>query len=164
MIRRPPRSTRVRSSAASDVYKRQVFLLEFLHSPYLQPGYFHCNSYIPPYLQPTYLYWNSYILPSVFSVAGDSGRAGGERAARQVHRARPSESKKETLTRLTQTGESSSLDFKGLPITNFLSGAIPITSPITDLHLGRDRNSFPERASVFSVAEEAPRFSKGCQS
>src|SRR5665811_456265 len=25
MIRRPPRSTRVRSSAASDVYKRQVF-------------------------------------------------------------------------------------------------------------------------------------------
>src|SRR5665254_2441 len=27
MIRRPPRSTRVRSSAASDVYKRQVHLL-----------------------------------------------------------------------------------------------------------------------------------------
>src|SRR5665811_1770607 len=27
MIRRPPRSTRVRSSAASDVYKRQVYLL-----------------------------------------------------------------------------------------------------------------------------------------
>ena len=27
MIRRPPRSTRVRSSAASDVYKRQVFML-----------------------------------------------------------------------------------------------------------------------------------------
>src|SRR5665811_2479728 len=27
MIRRPPRSTRVRSSAASDVYKRQAFLL-----------------------------------------------------------------------------------------------------------------------------------------
>ena len=26
MIRRPPRSTRVRSSAASDVYKRQVYL------------------------------------------------------------------------------------------------------------------------------------------
>src|SRR5665811_1788884 len=26
MIRRPPRSTRVRSSAASDVYKRQLFL------------------------------------------------------------------------------------------------------------------------------------------
>src|SRR5665811_216149 len=26
MIRRPPRSTRVRSSAASDVYKRQAFL------------------------------------------------------------------------------------------------------------------------------------------
>src|SRR5665811_2084052 len=25
MIRRPPRSTRVRSSAASDVYKRQIF-------------------------------------------------------------------------------------------------------------------------------------------
>src|SRR5665811_2619852 len=28
MIRRPPRSTRVRSSAASDVYKRQVAMLE----------------------------------------------------------------------------------------------------------------------------------------
>ncbi|WP_460379342.1 hypothetical protein [Staphylococcus aureus] len=26
MIRRPPRSTRVRSSAASDVYKRQLFM------------------------------------------------------------------------------------------------------------------------------------------
>src|SRR5665811_1740826 len=26
MIRRPPRSTRVRSSAASDVYKRQVYM------------------------------------------------------------------------------------------------------------------------------------------
>ena len=39
MIRRPPRSTRVRSSAASDVYKRQVlqggklFLLEHVKSP-----------------------------------------------------------------------------------------------------------------------------------
>src|SRR5665811_2635102 len=30
MIRRPPRSTRVRSSAASDVYKRQGFLLHML--------------------------------------------------------------------------------------------------------------------------------------
>src|SRR5665254_26623 len=28
MIRRPPRSTRVRSSAASDVYKRQLSVLE----------------------------------------------------------------------------------------------------------------------------------------
>src|SRR5665811_46860 len=28
MIRRPPRSTRVRSSAASDVYKRQVYMLK----------------------------------------------------------------------------------------------------------------------------------------
>ncbi|WP_460379539.1 hypothetical protein, partial [Staphylococcus aureus] len=28
MIRRPPRSTRVRSSAASDVYKRQVLLCD----------------------------------------------------------------------------------------------------------------------------------------
>ncbi|WP_460379391.1 hypothetical protein, partial [Staphylococcus aureus] len=27
MIRRPPRSTRVRSSAASDVYKRQSFVM-----------------------------------------------------------------------------------------------------------------------------------------
>src|SRR5665811_983475 len=33
MIRRPPRSTRVRSSAASDVYKRQVVVL--LASPKL---------------------------------------------------------------------------------------------------------------------------------
>src|SRR5665811_2627870 len=30
MIRRPPRSTRVRSSAASDVYKRQVFVWIYL--------------------------------------------------------------------------------------------------------------------------------------
>src|SRR5665811_2433908 len=29
MIRRPPRSTRVRSSAASDVYKRQVTMFSF---------------------------------------------------------------------------------------------------------------------------------------
>src|SRR5450756_1635853 len=34
MIRRPPRSTQSRSSAASDVYKRQVYLYEagFFHS------------------------------------------------------------------------------------------------------------------------------------
>ena len=101
---------------------------------------------------------------SVFSVAGDSGRkGGGERAARQVQRARPSESKEETLTRLTQTGGSSSLDFKRLPITSFLSGAIPITNPITDLHLGRDRNSFPERASVFSVAGDSGRKGGGAE-
>src|SRR5665811_2602501 len=31
MIRRPPRSTRVRSSAASDVYKRQVYLAHDRH-------------------------------------------------------------------------------------------------------------------------------------
>src|SRR5665811_2453093 len=31
MIRRPPRSTRVRSSAASDVYKRQILLNEREH-------------------------------------------------------------------------------------------------------------------------------------
>src|SRR5665811_1268615 len=31
MIRRPPRSTRVRSSAASDVYKRQLTAWELLH-------------------------------------------------------------------------------------------------------------------------------------
>src|SRR5450756_1327661 len=30
MIRRPPRSTQSRSSAASDVYKRQVMMLEFV--------------------------------------------------------------------------------------------------------------------------------------
>ena len=29
MIRRPPRSTRVRSSAASDVYKRQILFIIF---------------------------------------------------------------------------------------------------------------------------------------
>src|SRR5665811_2607430 len=32
MIRRPPRSTRVRSSAASDVYKRQAFRRDLLQS------------------------------------------------------------------------------------------------------------------------------------
>src|SRR5665811_1645683 len=32
MIRRPPRSTRVRSSAASDVYKRQVITMHYLHT------------------------------------------------------------------------------------------------------------------------------------
>ena len=31
MIRRPPRSTLDRSSAASDVYKRQISVLEFLY-------------------------------------------------------------------------------------------------------------------------------------
>ena len=46
----------------------------------------------------------------VFSVSGDSGRAAKEGAAGQVPRARPSESKEEALTRLIQTGESSSLD------------------------------------------------------
>ncbi|WP_460379565.1 hypothetical protein [Staphylococcus aureus] len=34
MIRRPPRSTRVRSSAASDVYKRQFFHLNLKHHLY----------------------------------------------------------------------------------------------------------------------------------
>src|SRR5665811_1009126 len=33
MIRRPPRSTRVRSSAASDVYKRQVLLYRLTGEP-----------------------------------------------------------------------------------------------------------------------------------
>src|SRR5665811_2140517 len=32
MIRRPPRSTRVRSSAASDVYKRQILVCQFNQS------------------------------------------------------------------------------------------------------------------------------------
>src|SRR5450756_2530957 len=32
MIRRPPRSTQSRSSAASDVYKRQICGLEMIHS------------------------------------------------------------------------------------------------------------------------------------
>src|SRR5665811_2422075 len=36
MIRRPPRSTRVRSSAASDVYKRQAFL-DVLRSSGIRP-------------------------------------------------------------------------------------------------------------------------------
>ena len=34
MIRRPPRSTRVRSSAASDVYKRQLSLIMGLYGPW----------------------------------------------------------------------------------------------------------------------------------
>src|SRR5665811_960473 len=41
MIRRPPRSTRVRSSAASDVYKRQINTFEddyFGHSGLLVPA------------------------------------------------------------------------------------------------------------------------------
>ena len=58
---------------------------------------------------------------------------------------------------LTQTGESSSLDFKGVH-HEFLEWR---DSNHESNHGGR--NSFPERASVFSVAEEAPRFSKGCQ-
>src|SRR5665811_633372 len=33
MIRRPPRSTRVRSSAASDVYKRQVYDKPMIYYP-----------------------------------------------------------------------------------------------------------------------------------
>src|SRR5680860_590461 len=37
MIRRPPRSTQSRSSAASDVYKRQESLLDEHHAPQLQP-------------------------------------------------------------------------------------------------------------------------------
>ena len=48
----------------------------------------------------------------VFSVSGDSVRVAKEGAAGQVPRARPSESKGETLTRLIQTGESSFFDFK----------------------------------------------------
>ena len=87
-----------------------------------------------------------------------SGVSQGQRARpREQTKSAAVETKEETLTRLTQTGGSSSLDFKRLPITNFLSGAIPITNPITDLHLGRDRNSFPERASVFSVAGDSGR-------
>ena len=41
MIRRPPRSTRVRSSAASDVYKRQLYRYSCQHSHfrYLQQGF-----------------------------------------------------------------------------------------------------------------------------
>src|SRR5665811_2022538 len=35
MIRRPPRSTRVRSSAASDVYKRQVEVIGWLYQFYI---------------------------------------------------------------------------------------------------------------------------------
>src|SRR5665811_2622780 len=44
MIRRPPRSTRVRSSAASDVYKRQLFpliyngVVAFRHWSLLNPA------------------------------------------------------------------------------------------------------------------------------
>src|SRR5665811_997149 len=34
MIRRPPRSTRVRSSAASDVYKRQSLNLAYMDHPF----------------------------------------------------------------------------------------------------------------------------------
>ena len=34
MIRRPPRSTQSRSSAASDVYKRQEYILESQKNPY----------------------------------------------------------------------------------------------------------------------------------
>ena len=60
-----------------------------------------------------------------------SGACQGQRA-RPREKSAAVESKEETLTRLTQTGGSSSLDFKKLPITNFLSGAIPITDPITD--------------------------------
>src|SRR5665811_2435818 len=45
MIRRPPRSTRVRSSAASDVYKRQELGLGYLSlersTPTLSPGEHH---------------------------------------------------------------------------------------------------------------------------
>src|SRR5665811_2592399 len=37
MIRRPPRSTRVRSSAASDVYKRQVHCRGIVHRD-VKPG------------------------------------------------------------------------------------------------------------------------------
>ena len=63
-----------------------------------------------------------------------------------------------------QTGEDSSFDFKKRPVMDFLSGAIPVMDPVTDLHRGLGGNSVPERASAFSVAGEAPRFSKGDQS
>ena len=38
MIRRPPRSTLDRSSAASDVYKRQFFVVEFFVDQHVHPG------------------------------------------------------------------------------------------------------------------------------
>ena len=43
MIRRPPRSTLDRSSAASDVYKRQVFLHCLENIPYFKLGNYKFN-------------------------------------------------------------------------------------------------------------------------
>ncbi|WP_460366091.1 hypothetical protein [Staphylococcus aureus] len=46
MIRRPPRSTRKESSAASDVYKRQVYAASTLRSPRCSPvSYTHLRAH-----------------------------------------------------------------------------------------------------------------------
>ena len=56
MIRRPPRSTRVRSSAASDVYKRQLVAL--LENHQQEDG----SLYLPPPLRP-YFSGQEYLHP-----------------------------------------------------------------------------------------------------
>src|SRR5680860_1814892 len=66
MIRRPPRSTQSRSSAASDVYKRQVFgVTGPIRMAYI-------NSYIPSAERATVL--------SLDSFFADAGGAGGQPA------------------------------------------------------------------------------------
>mgnify|MGYP003381335506 CR=1 FL=1 len=44
MIRRPPRSTLDRSSAASDVYKRQAFILSFIGIKMIISPFYHIES------------------------------------------------------------------------------------------------------------------------